>query len=360
MCGRFAALRAEHARRTRSEVDGLVVGGHGSLLEGLAHRRMRVARARDVLGARAVLHGEHRLGDHLARVPGDDVHSEDLARLLVRDELDDAVRVGVGARARVGHERKLAHRVGGARRLDLLLGEPHGGHLRVGVDHVGDAVVVDVAVLARDDLRHGDALLLRLVREHGPADHVADGVHARDVGPELIVHVHDAPGAHGDVEVLEAQALRVGAPADGHEDHVRLERLLLARFVVLHDKLAPSARALPRDHLRVEHELDALLGEGPLEGLGDLVVQARGDAVQELDDGHLGPEAPPHGAHLKADHARANNRHLLGDGLEVQGARGGDDGLLVHRDGREGRRHRARGDDDVLALRAGRRPGSGR
>ena len=55
------------------EVDGLAVGGHGGLLEGLAHRGVRVARAPDVLRARAVLHGEHALRDHLARVGRDDV-----------------------------------------------------------------------------------------------------------------------------------------------------------------------------------------------------------------------------------------------------------------------------------------------
>ena len=61
------------SRRATLEVDRLVVGGHGGLLEGLRHGGVRVARAADVLRARAVLHGEHALRDHLARVGRDDV-----------------------------------------------------------------------------------------------------------------------------------------------------------------------------------------------------------------------------------------------------------------------------------------------
>ena len=54
---------------------------------------MRVAGARDVLGGRAVLHGQHALGDHLAGVAADDVHAQDLVRHLVRQDLHHALRV---------------------------------------------------------------------------------------------------------------------------------------------------------------------------------------------------------------------------------------------------------------------------
>ena len=37
------------------------------------------------------LHGQHALGDHLARVGRDDVDAEHAVRLLVREELDHAV-----------------------------------------------------------------------------------------------------------------------------------------------------------------------------------------------------------------------------------------------------------------------------
>ena len=48
-----------------SEVNRLVVHGHRCFLERLTHSGMGMACAPDVLGARAVLHGQHTLGDHL-------------------------------------------------------------------------------------------------------------------------------------------------------------------------------------------------------------------------------------------------------------------------------------------------------
>jgi hypothetical protein len=59
--------------------------------------------------------------------------------------------------------------------------------------------------------------------------------------------------------------------------------------------------AAGRIHLRDlggEPESEALLAENALELLGDVVVQAGQDAVEELDHGHLGAEPPPNGAEL--------------------------------------------------------------
>ena len=49
----------------------------------------------------------------------------------------------------------------------------------MGIDDTGDGVVVDVRVLARQELSHEDTLLLRLVSKHGARHAVADG---EDVG----------------------------------------------------------------------------------------------------------------------------------------------------------------------------------
>ena len=65
---------------------------------------------------------------------------------------------------------------------------PH-RNLRVRVDDGRDNVEVDVARLTRELFDARDALLLRLVREHGPLDDVSDGVHAGFVGG-VGVHVH--------------------------------------------------------------------------------------------------------------------------------------------------------------------------
>mmetsp|Transcript_21198 Transcript_21198/g.50243 ORF Transcript_21198/g.50243 Transcript_21198/m.50243 type:complete len:262 (+) Transcript_21198:120-905(+) len=251
-------LRSRHVLVLK--VDGLIVGRHRRLLEGLAHRGVGVARARDVLGGRAVLDPEHALGDHLARVVRDDVHAEDLVRLRLGHELDEPVRQRVCARARVGHERELADLVLDARRLCLILRHANVGHLREGVDHAGDRLVVDVAVLARDVFNDGDALLLRLVRQHRSADHVTDGPDARHVGLHALVHLHDAARAHFDTRLLKTQPVCVCVAPDRDENNVGGQRLLLAvldRFDGQRDTLS---LALSPDHLGLHLELHALLG----------------------------------------------------------------------------------------------------
>ena len=49
----------------------------------------------------------------------------------------------------------------------------------MGIDDGWDDVVVDVPRLAGDHLHDGDALLLRLVRQHRALHDVADGKHPR-------------------------------------------------------------------------------------------------------------------------------------------------------------------------------------
>ena len=65
--------------------------------------------------------------------------------------------------------------------------------------------------------------------------------------------------------------------------------------------------------------------------LGDLVVDARRDAVEELDHRHLGAEATPHRAQLEADDAGADHDQALGHLGELERAGRGDDLLLVDR-----------------------------
>ena len=88
--------------------------------------------------------------------------------------------------AAVGGEREFADLVGDAGGLQLLLGLADRGDLRAGVDHVRDDVVVHVAGLAGEDFGDRDALVLGLVRQHRPGDHVADGVDAGHIGGVML------------------------------------------------------------------------------------------------------------------------------------------------------------------------------
>jgi hypothetical protein len=120
-----------------------------------------MARPGNILRTRSVLHRKHRLPDHLTCIRANNVHAQHPVRLLLRENLDAAVRVRVGLGTRVGAEGELAQAVRDALSLELLLGLANPGHLGVGVDDGRDHVVVDVTVAGLNVLDSSDACVVR-------------------------------------------------------------------------------------------------------------------------------------------------------------------------------------------------------
>mgnify|MGYP003694745303 CR=1 FL=1 len=135
---------------------------------------MGMADPREILARGAELHRDDALGDELGCQRTDRVHAEDAVGRGVGENLDETRRVAQRPRAAVRGKRKAAGAIGDARGLQLLLGLCRPRRSPATCRSPRDGVEVDVAVLARDALGDGDALLLRLVREHGPAHDVAD------------------------------------------------------------------------------------------------------------------------------------------------------------------------------------------
>lgn len=121
-------------------------------------------RAGNILGARAVLEGKHRLCDHFAGVGANDVCAKDAVSLRLGKDLDEALRVEVGLRARVRREAELANLVLDTLRLEFLLGLADPGDLGVRVYNGGDSSVVDVTVATLDELDSGNTCENRLIR----------------------------------------------------------------------------------------------------------------------------------------------------------------------------------------------------
>jgi hypothetical protein len=212
-------------------VDGLAVGGHGSLLESLGESGVSVRGTSNVLGRGAVLEGEGALGDHLAGVGADDVHTEDTVGLGVSEELDQAVGVGVGLGARVGAEGEGADLVldAGLLELGLVLADP--GDLGVGVHDAGDGAVVDVAVVLGDVLDGGNGLLLGLVGEHRAEGAVTDDADVRDLGAVLLVDHETATVVGLKTDLLEAETGGVGTAADGNKADISVELEISCQYV---------------------------------------------------------------------------------------------------------------------------------
>ena len=249
----------------------------------------------------------------------------------------------------VGGEGELADLVGHARGLQLLLGLTHPGHFRVGVDHAGDDAVVHVTGLARNQLDAGHALVLGLVRQHRPIGHVTDRPDAGGSGAEM-VGGDEAPGVGGKAHGLKAEARRHRATTHRQQHHVRRQALRRAAGHGLEAQGDPGGRGLGPGDLLTQAEGDALLGHGPLEGLGQFRVRAGQGAVEIFHHRDLRPQAPPDRAQLQPDDPGADDDHRLRHGGEGQRPGGIDDPRLVHLDAGQTGRLGPRGDDDVAGV----------
>ena len=87
--------------------------------------------------------------------------------------------------------------------------------------------MVEGALLPGDDLGDHLALRHRAMGEHRLAGHVADRPDVAHRGRAVLVDA-DERAAHRQVEPLEAEAARAGAPADRDENLVGGNGLLLA------------------------------------------------------------------------------------------------------------------------------------
>lgn len=278
------------------EVDGLGVGGHGSLLESLGESGVSVARPGNVLAGGTVLDGQCGLGDHLTSTGADDVDTENAVGLGISNEFDDTLGVEVGLGARVGAEGESADVVLDAGGLDLGLVLADPGNLGVGVHDAGDGSVVDMAVALLDVLDNGNSLLLGLVSQHGAEGNVTNDADVGDLGAVLLVNDEAAALILVDADVLNVQTLGVGATADGDQDDISIQGLLLATLGRLDAQGDERTAVVTLGDLGVGLELDALLSQDLLGLLGDLSVHTRtADLAEELNDGDLSTETRPNG-----------------------------------------------------------------
>ena len=111
----------------------------------------------------------------------------------------------------------------------------------------------------------------------------------------------------------------------------------------------PSLGAAAVGDVRAGADVEALLAEDAIGLLDDVVVHARKDRRQQLDDGDLGAEPVPDGAELESDHAAADDDQVLRDLGDDEGADVREDALFVELEEGELDRYGAGGNDDVFA-----------
>src|SRR5688500_10197346 len=214
------------------------------------------------------------------------------------------------------------------------------------VDDRRDRVVVDVAVLAGDEIADHHALVLRLVREHRAAHAVADGPDVLGGRLAVIVHLDEAALVELHARAVGQQVLRERLAAHAHDQLVDVDGLT-TRGVGVADFHSGSGRLRARD-FRAELDVEPLFLEVARGLLRERLVGDGEERVERFEDDHLRTEPAPHAAELEADDARADDRELLGHGLEIERAPVVDDVLAVERPARKFGRDRARREHDVL------------
>jgi hypothetical protein len=130
----------------------------------------------------------------------------------------------------------------------------------------------------------------------------------------------------GDAHRFEAEAIRVGTPADRHEHHIRRERL---RYRALEFQAQPVIGFTDAHELGAELKVDPRPGEHPLQGQAEFPIHVGHDMIENFDDGYLGAEALPHRPELEPDIAAADDSEPVWHPLERQRSGRRDDALLV-------------------------------
>ena len=94
-------------------------------------------------------------------------------------------------------------------------------------------------------------------------------------------------------DILEAEAVRVGAPPDGHDHDVGINCLAVATLGWLHAQFQLALQFLDACHFHAQAEFEALFLECLLGFLGDFRVCGRQDSVEIFNHGHFRAETRP-------------------------------------------------------------------
>ncbi len=163
-----------------------------------------------------------------------------------------------------------------------------------------------------DVLDADDALMHCLVRQPGRADEIPDRVKAGLAGAQPLIY-DDMRAVDFRLGAFEADILDVADDAD-REDHA-LDGDVVALAAGLDLRRDIVLAALQVFHGCAGMDLDPLLLEALARESGDLFVFDRQDAVEHLDDGHLGAHVTVEAGEFHADRAGADDQKRFRDRL---------------------------------------------
>src|SRR5262249_39944827 len=310
---------------------------------------MRVDVARDLARRQLGEPGQRQFRQQFSHVRADHVGAEHLTVFFVADQFDEACRVAQSLRFAVRREWELGDVDVVASLARLFLSVTEAGDLRLAVSGARHHVEFQLdGVNARDVFSRNDAHRLGHVREHQFGGDVADGIDMWDVGLHLAVDLNRASLGQPDVGLFQAVTFDARFEADGLQNLVGFERLLLA---VRHSDGDADVSASVFDvvYARSGHNLDTIAPKLPVQLRRHLFVLERRDAIKKFHDSHIHAVAVEHVCEFDADGAGARDDDAGGQVIFHDLLFVSDDALAQLRTGDKAR-GRTRGDDAVFKL----------
>lgn len=317
--------------------------------ERFTERWMRMNRERQVFSKRRHLQRQRAFADHRARFGTNDVHAEDLLRVLVRDDFDETIGLHHRHRFAERREGELAHLHFDALRLRFVLGQTCGRNLGIGEDRPRNASPVFGCMMPGNDFRNDFAFFGSLVRKHWRTGQIADRINVRDVRAAVLIRRDEPSFVDMNANVLEADVFRVRTHADGNENHVGRDRFGLAFDLDLHEKRSIGLTVVPNG-FGVLVDLAATLGDLAFDDLHAVLINAVEQVRQVLDDGEFRAESLVDHAEFEADDAAADDEQALGHFAQTDGFFRADDLLAVELERRDFDGGRTSREDDVLGF----------
>ena len=236
-----------------------------------------MTRTGNVLAAGGKGHGGGGLGNEISRPRPQDVNSENAIALGIGQHFHFAFGLAQGLGAAIGAEGKDPASIVCSLSLEILLSFADGRYLRMGVHHVRNRMIIDMAIACDHAFHTSNPFFLSFMGQHRTTDDIADRIDA--CGGRRVVFID------GDVtffvglnaQRFKIQPVRTWQAADGDQDAVAKRGL----FPFTLDHTAVSFYANLHD-AALQLELQPLLFEKLHRVSRQVAVHLRQNAVHQL------------------------------------------------------------------------------
>ena len=175
-------------------------------------------------------HGGSSLGNEISRPRPKDVNSQNAIALGIGKDLHFTLGLAQSLGAAIGPEGKDPASIVSTVPLEIFLGFPDGSYLRMGVHHVRNRLIIDMAIACDHAFHTSDPFLLSLMSQHWTADDIADRLDAGG-GRQIVFVDGDVTFFVGlDAQRFKIQPVRTRYAADRDQDTVAKRGLLPFTF----------------------------------------------------------------------------------------------------------------------------------